>query len=99
MTESQKFLDKILTYVDDSDKHWFTCLKADIKAYAKIYHKEQLNLTDVVKRYDANKYIPPFRVGRKQGKAVLDSKGLEVVFFMHSEEQAKMYCDYLNNVC
>ena len=44
MTESEKFLDKILTYVDDSDKHWFTCHKADIKAYAKIYHKEQLNL-------------------------------------------------------
>ena len=55
-------------------------------------------LSDVVKRYDVNKYTPPFRVGRKQGKAVLDSKGLEVVFFMHSEEQAKMYCDYLNNV-
>jgi len=48
MTESEKFLDKILTYVDDSDKHWFKCHKADIKAYAKIYHKEQLNLTDVV---------------------------------------------------
>ena len=43
MTESEKFLDKILTYVDDSDKHWFKCHKADIKAYAKIYHKEQLN--------------------------------------------------------
>ena len=127
MTESEKFLDKILTYVDDNDKHWFKCHKADIRAYAKIYHKEQLTLviskvrelenennkikgyiealekkltiTDVVKRYDANKYTPPFRVGRKQGKAVLDSKGLEVVFFMHSEEQAKMYCDYLNNVC
>ena len=49
MTESEKFLDKILTYVDDSDKHWFKCHKADIKAYAKIYHKEQLTLTDVVK--------------------------------------------------
>ena len=52
-----------------------------------------------MKKYDDNIYTPPFRVGRKQGKAVLDSKGLEVVFFMHSEEQAKMYCDYLNNVC
>ena len=48
MTESEKFLDKILTYVDDSDKHWFKCHKADIRAYAKIYHKEQLTLTDVV---------------------------------------------------
>ena len=61
--------------------------------------EKQLTLTDVVSRYDVNKYTPPFRVGRKQSKSVLDSKGLEVVFFMHSEEQAKMYCDYLNNVC
>jgi len=44
MTESEKFLDKILTYVDDNDKYWFKCHKADIRAYAKIYHKEQLNL-------------------------------------------------------
>ena len=56
MTESEKFLDKILTYVDDSDKHWFTCLKADIKAYAKIYHKEQLNLTDVVSEQQSEQY-------------------------------------------
>jgi hypothetical protein len=60
---------------------------------------EALILSGVSKRYDANKYTPPFRVGRKQGKAVLDGKGIEVVFFIHSEEQAKMYCDYLNNVC
>ena len=48
MTESEKFLNKILTYVDDSDKKWFMCHKADIKAYAKIYHREQLTLTEVV---------------------------------------------------
>ena len=47
MKESEKFLNKILTYVDDSDKKWFMCHKADIKAYAKIYHKEQLTLTGV----------------------------------------------------
>ena len=99
MTESEKFLNKILTYVDDSDKKWFMCHKADIKAYAKIYHREQLTLTDVSKRYDVSKYTPPFRVGRKQGKAVLDGTGREVIFFSDSEEQAKMYCDYLNNVC
>lgn len=50
MTESEKFLNKILTYVDDSDKKWFMCHKADIKAYAKIYHKEQLTLTNVSQR-------------------------------------------------
>ena len=68
-----------------------------IKGYIEALEKK-LTITDVVKRYDVNKYTPPFRVGKKQDKAVLDSKGLEVVFFMHSEEQAKMYCDYLNNV-
>ena len=47
MAESEIFLDKILTYVDDSDKHFFRCHKADIKAYAKLYYKEQLTLTDV----------------------------------------------------
>jgi hypothetical protein len=43
MTESEKFLDKIMSLVDSDDKHFFRCHKADIKAYAKIYHKEQLN--------------------------------------------------------
>jgi hypothetical protein len=47
MTESEKFLDKIMSLVDSDDKHFFRCHKADIKAYAKIYHKEQLTLTDV----------------------------------------------------
>ena len=61
--------------------------------------EKQLSIHVLDTRYDANKFIPPFRVGRKQGKAVLDGKGLEVVFFKNSEEQAKMYCDYLNNVC
>jgi hypothetical protein len=59
--------------------------------------KQQLSIPFVSKRYDANKYTPPFRVGRKQGKAVLDCKGIQVAFFMHSEEQSKMYCDYLND--
>ena len=40
--------------------------------------------------------MPPFRVGRKQGKAVLDSKGLELVF-MKTELQAELYCNYLNS--
>ena len=43
MTESEKFLDKIMSLVNSDDKHFFRCHKADIKAYAKIYHKEQLN--------------------------------------------------------
>lgn len=46
-------------------------------------------------RFDELKYTPPFRVGRKQGKAVLDNKGLQVVF-LDSEKQAQTYCKYLN---
>lgn len=60
MKESEKFLNKILTYVDDTDKNWFMRHKADIKAYAKIYHKEQLTLTDVKRSsslQDANKRL------------------------------------------
>ena len=56
---------------------------------------EQLRIGSVSNRFDS-KYTPPFRVGRKQGKAVLDANGIEVVFFSNSEEQAKKYCDYLN---
>lgn len=62
------------------------------------YHQAKLKLLgigDVSNRFDS-KYTPPFRVGRKQGKAVLDANGIEVVFFKNSEEQAREYCDYLN---
>ena len=60
-------------------------------------HTEALASYDpaISKRFDS-KYKPPFRVGRKQRKAVLDATGVEVVFFSDSEEQAKAYCEYLN---
>ena len=57
---------------------------------------KKLNIHTVSNRYDVDKFTPPFRVGRKQGRAVLDLNGLSVVFFEHSEKQAEMYCDYLN---
>lgn len=42
-------------------------------------------------------FEPPFRVGRKQGRSVLDNKGHEVVIFpMGHELMAKNYCDFLN---
>lgn len=50
-------------------------------------------------RYDSELFTPPFRLGRKQKKAVLDSKGLTVIVMPHnSEKQAQMYCDYLNGL-
>ena len=47
-------------------------------------------------KYDKSKFTPPFRVGRKQKRAILDSKGLEVIVFPTSKVQARMYCNYLN---
>ena len=65
---------------------------------SKQYEMNKLITPIYAERYDKDKYTPPFRVGKKQGKAVLDSKGLEVIFFRDSENQAKAYCDYLNNI-
>ena len=61
-----------------------------------IYQTDEELIEEYVEsRYD-KKFTPPFRVGRKQGRAVLDSKGIEVIVFPNSEEQAQKYCDYLN---
>lgn len=48
-----------------------------------------------IEKYNKDKFTPPFRVGKKQSKAVLDAKGLEVVF-IQDEKQAQLYCNYLN---
>lgn len=46
---------------------------------------------------DFKKWKPPFRVGRKQSRAVLDSNGLELVIFPEGAEQyAKRFCEILN---
>lgn len=42
-------------------------------------------------------FTPPFRVGRKQKRAVLDAQGREVVIFPFGlEEYAKEYAEFLN---
>ena len=42
--------------------------------------------------------VPPFRVGRKNMRAVLDSKGNEVVIFPKGlESYAKEYVEFLNS--
>lgn len=63
----------------------------EVESFCDEYETENT----VSPRYDP-KYTPPFRVGRKQGRAVLDANGKEVVFFNDSEIQAQKYCDYLN---
>lgn len=93
-------IQNVLDWLQEAeDNNCWQVSTQSVKRHLEEVQKQQLILPGVSKRYDVSKYTPPFRAGRKQGKAVLDGKGLEVVFFMHSEEQAKMYCDYLNNVC
>jgi len=42
-------------------------------------------------------FTPPFRVGRKQKRAVLDATGKQVVLFpMGLEDYAQDYAEYLN---
>ena len=53
----------------------------------------------VISRFDSEVFVPPFRLGRKQKRAILDSRGREVIIMPHnSEKQAQMYCDYLNGL-
>jgi hypothetical protein len=50
-------------------------------------------------RFDHRKFTPPFRLGKKQKRAVLDANGKEVIIMPHNSEiQAQMYCDYLNGL-
>jgi hypothetical protein len=52
-----------------------------------------------ISRFDSDVFVPPFRLGRKQKRAILDAKGKEVIIMPYnSEKQAQMYCDYLNGL-
>ena len=43
-------------------------------------------------------FLSPFRIGKKQMRAVLDAKGVEVVIFSKGlESYAKEYADFLNS--
>ena len=44
-----------------------------------------------------DRFTPPYRVGRKQKRAILDTNGIELgVFKTGNEKAAQDYCDYLN---
>ena len=44
-----------------------------------------------------SKFTPPFRVGRKTKRAILDANGLEYVVFKEGlEDEAQDFCNYLN---
>ncbi len=43
-------------------------------------------------------FVPPYRVGKNQGRVILDSLGHEVgIFSTGHEDEAQKYCDFLNN--
>lgn len=52
---------------------------------------------EYLSKKDAYKFSPEFRVGKKQGRAVLDGNGYEVVVFPKGQESmAEHFCDFLN---
>lgn len=63
------------------------------------HHHLQQEGDQLNSRFDSTKFTPPFRVGKKKKRAILDSKGLEVIIMpTKSEKQAQLYCDYLNGL-
>jgi len=67
-------------------------LKEQVKWLRKFVWEDSINL-----KYDLEKTIPPFRIGKKQKRAILDSKGHEVGIFVAGEEKiAQVFCDFLN---
>tara|TARA_R110002051_G_scaffold224048_1_gene287266 strand:+ start:14748 stop:15044 length:297 start_codon:yes stop_codon:yes gene_type:complete len=91
MEEINKILERIESDLRTDGYYDGNVVIQDLKKVREL----ALNIGVVSNRFDS-KYTPPFRVGRKQGKAVLDANGIDVVFFSNSEEQARKYCDYLN---
>ena len=63
-----------------------------LNQYREVLESKKNNPND---RYDSLKFKPPFRVGKKQGKAVLDSLGL-LVTVLENDVQAILFCEYLN---
>lgn len=97
MTPEEYYTQENYPVMDRFDKKTGRFSYYDLLEFAEEYHKKQLSLCCVSERYDEMTFKPPFRVGRKQGKAVLDANGLLVTFFNKSEKQAELFCDYLNN--
>lgn len=65
-----------------------------IKLFTIVYELQQRDLDCP---YDKDKFTSPFRVGRKQERAVLDATGKEVVVFPQGMEyNAKEYVKFLN---
>lgn len=83
------------------EEDYFNPRSKEYHAFKAGYNKRDLDAREFPKsaeRYDARKFTPPFRVGKSQGRAVLDATGSTVLLFESGRErQAELYCDYLNN--
>lgn len=67
----------------------------DMIAAAQAWEKALI----ATKPFVSSRFCPPYRVGKKQKRAVLDSKGLEVVIFPEHTPALMVieYCMFLNN--
>lgn len=67
-------------------------LKEQVAWLRKFVWKDTINIS-----HSLENFTPPFRVGRKQKRAILDSLGHEVgVFVTGQEAMAKTFCEFLN---
>ncbi len=67
-----------------------------VSGNCQIIHAEIENDLSIAEK--GHKFVPPYRVGRNQRRAILDSLGHEVgIFSTGQEAEATKYCDYLNN--
>jgi hypothetical protein len=70
---------------------------ANNKLTPEMADEQLLGLRIEGSRYFGEKFTPPFRVGRKQQRIVLDSDGLEVAHFHFADENmADDYVIWLN---
>lgn len=69
----------------------FLCLLAAVVAFKNISDANK------IRKEKFSKFKPPFRVGKKQKRAILNSQGIEVVIFpVGSEDLAELTCTLLN---
>ena len=62
------------------------------------YSGKNLTLKKQLKMKHFDDFVPPFRLGRKQKRAILDGLGHELIVFPEGlANQAREYCLYLNN--
>jgi len=89
---AEKFtLGKFREWMQEMDKEEFLRV-------THLYCSEMFN-SAAISRFDSDVFMPPFRLGIKQKRAILDAKGREVIIMPNnSEKQAQLYCNYLNGL-